>query len=253
MIELKNVCFCYGKSKCLNNVSLELPKGKLVCVVGPNGSGKSTLLKTTVGILPLLSGQILVDNTDISTLSRKDYAKRISYLAQGNGVPDMTVMQLVLHGRFPHLSYPRKYGNKDKAIAKNALEQMGISELCDRPLTSLSGGMRQKTYIAMALTQDTDYVLLDEPTTYLDISGQLELMKTLRSLADNGKGVVTVMHDLPLAFGCSDIIAVLKDGEIFDFDRPKNVCEKGVIKEVFGVELKYCKSGNYYYFDRIFD
>lgn len=246
MIELKSISAGYGGDNVISNISLKLSKGRLISVIGANGSGKSTLLKTAVGIIAPSSGEITLDNNSAADLSRQDIAKRISYLAQGRSVPDMTVEQMVLHGRFPHLKYPRRYGKKDREIAAGALEQMGISDLSDRPLPSLSGGMRQKAYIAMALTQDTDYILLDEPTAYLDISAQLELMKILRSLADNGKCVVTVMHDLPLAFSCSDSIAVLKNGGILMYDTPENVCADGLVKSVFGVELQYCSSGNYY-------
>ena len=248
MIELKNVCAGYGKSNVVNNISLNLSKGKLISIIGANGSGKSTLLKTVIGVLSPTSGEISVDNCRTSDLSRQDIAKKISYLAQGKGVPDMTAEQMVLHGRFPHLKYPRRYSNKDREIAEKALKQMGIYDLADKPLAALSGGMRQKSYIAMALTQDTDYILLDEPTTYLDISGQLELMKILRALADKGKGVVTVMHDLPLAFGCSDSIVVLQNGETVLCDTPDKVCSCGIIKDIFGVELQYCREENYYHY-----
>lgn len=246
MIELCSVAAGYRHETVLRDISLAIPKGKLLTVVGVNGSGKSTLLKTIVGIVPLLSGTVAVDRTDTADLSRQDTAKKISYLAQGKSVPDMTVRQMVLHGRFPHLQYPRRYSAKDREIAKSALCRMGIADLADRPLASLSGGMRQKAYIAMALAQDTDYLLLDEPTTYLDIAGQLELMKTLRKLADDGKGVVTVLHDLPLAFRFSDSIAVLNDGKIAVCDMPESVSRSGIIEEVFGVGLRYDEEENSY-------
>lgn len=248
MIDLKSICAGYAGNNVINNVSLKLSKGRLISVIGANGSGKSTLLKTTVGIIAPSSGEIRVDNIPAADLSRLDIAKRISYLAQGRSVPDMTVEQMVLHGRFPHLKYPRRYSAKDRKIAAEALKKMGISDLSDRPLTSLSGGMLQKAYIAMALAQDTDYILLDEPTAYLDISAQLELIKILRALADSGKCVVTVMHDLPLAFGCSDSIAVLKNGETAVCDTPENVCKSGIIQDIFGVEIQYCGTENYYHY-----
>ena len=248
MIELKNICAGYGGNSVIKNISLNLSKGELISVIGANGSGKSTLLKTTVGIIAPSSGEIRVDNIPAADLSRRDIAKRISYLAQGRRVADMTVEQMVLHGRFPHLKYPRRYSEKDREIAAEALKKMGISDLSERPIPSLSGGTRQKAYIAMALVQDTDYILLDEPTAYLDISAQLELMKILRALADNGKCVVTVMHDLPLAFSCSSRIAVLKNGETAICDAPENVCKSGIIQEIFGVEMHYCRAENYYHY-----
>lgn len=249
MIELKNLSAGYGRERILDSISLTVPKGKLVSIIGANGSGKSTLLKTIVGIISPESGDILIDDKPTTDLSRKDIAKRISYLCQGKSVPDMTVEQMVMHGRFPYLKYPRKYSKIDREIADRAIEEMGISALAERTMSSLSGGMRQKAYIAMALTQDTDYILLDEPTTFLDISGQLELMRILRVLTDNGKGIAAVMHDLPLAFSCSDSIAVLQNGRISACDTPQNICQSGIVKSVFGVELGYCAEGDYYHYN----
>jgi ABC-type cobalamin/Fe3+-siderophores transport system ATPase subunit len=139
---------------------------------------------------------------------------------------------------------------KDNCLADDlaAMAEMGVAELAEQPLFSLSGGMRQKAYIAMALAQDTDYILLDEPATYLDISNQLELMQILRRLADGGKGIVTVTHDLPMAFGFSDAIAVLDKGKIALCDHPDGVCDAEILKALFGVSLKrFSKNGQYGY------
>ena len=246
MIELKKVTAGYPSKTVLSEISLSVPKGTLISVIGKNGSGKSTLLKTVIGIINAKSGEMLVDGE--SELSRQSMAKKVSYLAQGKSVSDMTVEQLVLHGRFPHLSYPRRYSKKDREISSAALRQMGIADIAGTPLSALSGGMRQKAYIAMALAQDTDYILLDEPTTYLDISNQVELMKILRSLADRGKGIVAVMHDLPLAFGFSDRIAVIKDAKIAAFDTPQKICDSGIIQEVFGIDLQYSPAEKSYHY-----
>lgn len=237
MIELKGVSAGYGKQAVLDDVTVSFEKGRLTSVIGVNGSGKSTLLKTMIAILPRSSGEMLIDGVNADSLSRQQTARKIAYLPQGKSVPDMTVEQIVLHGRFPHLRYPRRYGEKDRAIAQSAMEQMGISALKDRSLPALSGGMRQKAYIAMALAQDAEYILLDEPTTYLDIAGQLELMTTLRSLADNQKSIVTVMHDLPMAFTFSDRIVVIHNGAICASGTPRELCNLPIIQEVFGVRL----------------
>ena len=246
MIELKKVTAGYPSKTVLSEISLSVPKGTLISVIGKIGSGKSTLLKTVIGIINAKSGEMLVDGE--SELSRQSMAKKVSYLAQGKSVSDMTVEQLVLHGRFPHLSYPRRYSKKDREISNAALRQMGIADIAGTPLSALSGGMRQKAYIAMALAQDTDYILLDEPTTYLDISNQVELMKILRSLADRGKGIVAVMHDLPLAFGFSDRIAVIKDAKIAAFDTPQKICDSGIVQEVFGIDLQYSPAEKSYHY-----
>ena len=246
MLELKNICACYGKTEILHGTSISFSKGKHISIIGPNGSGKSTLLKTAVGILPVVSGDITADGDNIANLSRRQLAQKVAYLSQGKNVPDMTVRQLVLHGRFPHLNYPRRYTENDRNIVISALNQLGISSLADRPLSSLSGGMRQNAYIAMALSQDADYILLDEPTSYLDISHQLELMKTLKMLAHLGKGIVTVIHDLPLAFSFSDSIAVMKDGAIIAEGAPCEIYSQPIIQDVFGVELDYLEKEKSY-------
>lgn len=251
MIELKNVSAGYDKKNIINNISLDIPKKKLISVIGPNGSGKSTLLKAIVGIIKPSSGEILIEKKPASLMSGQESAKKIAYLAQGKSVPDMTVKQMVLHGRFPHLNYPRRYTAKDCEIAESALKKLGIAALADRPLSSLSGGMRQNAYIAMALAQNTDYILFDEPTTYLDISHQIDLIKILRSLADSGNGIVAVMHDLPLAFTFSDGIVVLKDGKIIACGTPEKICKDGVIKDIFGIELRLLADENYYHYKYI--
>lgn len=248
MIELKNVSAGYGKTNIINSISLGIPKGKLISVIGPNGSGKSTLLKAVTRIITPTSGEILIEKIPTAVMSRQETAKKIAYLAQGKSVSDMTVFQIVLHGRFPHLHYPRRYTAKDCEIAEEALKKLGIASLADRTLSSLSGGMRQNAYIAMALAQDTDYILLDEPTTYLDISHQIGVIKILRSLADCGKGIAAVMHDLPLAFTFSDGIVVIKDGKIVACDTPEQICKDGVIKDIFGIELGFCAAENYYHY-----
>ena len=177
MIELKHISVGYGKQIVLNDLSAAFEKGKLTAVIGVNGCGKSTLLKTILGMVPVSNGEIAIDGRPLAEMSRKDIARSIAYLSQGKGTPDMTVEQLVLHGRFPHLSYPRRYTTQDREIALAAMEQVGITDYARKPLYTLSGGMRQNAYIAMALTQGTDHILLDEPNTFLDISHQLELMK----------------------------------------------------------------------------
>lgn len=238
VIELRKVSAGYGKKQVLQDVSISFEKGKLISLIGPNGSGKSTLLKSIIGVIQPDVGEIIADNVSLATLKAKEIAKRIAFLAQGKSTPDMTVEQMVLHGRFPHLSYPRRYTQKDREIACVAMEQMEISNLAERTMASLSGGMRQNAYIAMALAQGTDYILLDEPTTYLDIAHQLELMRILKNLAEAGKGVVIVMHDLPLAFNFSDEIVVLNEGKVMMQDVPKVVCDSGLVDTVFGIQLQ---------------
>ena len=167
-------------------MSVAFEKGRLTSVIGVNGCGKSTLLKAVLGIQPISGGEISIDGQTLGNMSRNEIARKFAYLPQGKNTPDMTVEQMVLHGRFPHLDYPRRYTKHDREIAVSAMKQAGVAAHAHKPLYTLSGGMRQNAYIAMALAQCTDYILLDEPTTYLDIAHQLELMKTLRKLSDEG-------------------------------------------------------------------
>lgn len=248
MLEFKNITSGYGKSPFLKDISVSFEKGRLTSVIGPNGSGKSTLLKTAVGIVTPDSGELFANGESLTKMKHKETARIIAYLSQGKVTPDMTVEQLVLHGRFPHLGYPRRYSAKDRRAAFDAMEKTGVTDYADRNLSSLSGGMRQNVYIAMALAQATDYILLDEPTTYLDISHQLGLMNTLRGLADSGKGIVTVLHDLPLAFTFSDRIIVMNEGKIVADSAPNTVYNSDIIKSVFGITLDFNeaeKSYNY--------
>lgn len=247
MLELKNISAGYGNHTVLEGVTADFAKGALTSVVGVNGCGKSTLLKSALGILPLSGGEIVIDGENIQSLGRTGIARRVAYLSQGKNTPDMTVSQLVLHGRFPHLSYPRRYGSADRKIASEAMESLGIAHLAHKTLSSLSGGMRQTAYIAMAICQDTDYILLDEPVTYLDIAHQLELMKLLRRLADAGKGIVTVMHDLTLAFNFSDEIAVIDGGRITAKATPTEISELSVIEDIFGVRMEKAEDGRFCY------
>ena len=247
MIKLKSISAGYGKSLVLDGVNASLEKGKLTCIIGENGCGKSTLLKSIIGILQVANGEITVDGDSISALGRGEIAKRIAYLAQSKSAPDMTVGQMVLHGRFPYLSYPRRYREEDRIAAKSAMESVGISHLTDKPLGELSGGMRQNAYIAMALAQDTDYILLDEPTTYLDIAHQLELMKLLRQFADSGKGIVTVMHDLPLALNFSDEIAVIHNGNIVAKAAATEIYNATIVEEIFDIRIERMENGQFYY------
>ena len=245
MLEINDLSAGYGKRIVLNDVSLQLHRGQLLTVAGQNGCGKSTLLKCSAGIVTPFKGEIVCDGEPLGVMSRRSRACRVSYLAQGRAVPDMTVRELVLQGRFPHGAYPRRYDENDRRVSEQAMEMMGIAHVAEEPLAKLSGGMRQRAYIAMVLAQDTDYVLLDEPTASLDVSAALELMMLLRRLAEAGRGVVAVMHDLPLAFSFSDGVALMRDGRIAAFGAPDEVASS--VKSVMGVELLRGDDGAYLY------
>ena len=236
MVEIKNLSAGYPGKAVLSDISLCFPRGAVTVVAGPNGCGKSTLLKAMAGILPA-KGEVLLDGASLLPMPPKLRARKISFLPQSRSVPEITVGRLVLHGRFPYLPYPRQYGKGDYAAAEGAMEALGIAALADRPLASLSGGQRQKAYIAMALAQDTEVVLLDEPTTFLDVAHQLQLMTLAKELASRGRTVVLVLHDLTLALEHADALVVMGEGKTAVHGTPEEVFRSGCLKEAFGVEV----------------
>lgn len=237
MVEIKGLCAGYPGKAVLRDVDLCLPAGQITVLTGPNGCGKSTLLKALCGILPLTGGTVTLDGCSLATLSRKELAQKIAYLSQSRQVPDITAGRLVLHGRFPYLSYPRRYRPEDHAAAEAAMAEMGISDLADTPLERLSGGQRQKVYLAMALAQDTPVVLLDEPTTYLDIRHQQQLMAQAKALRGRGKTVVMVLHDLPHALKTADRLVLMDGGRIAAQGTAEEVFTSGGLDRVFGITL----------------
>ena len=252
MLEMENVCAGYGKKQVLDRVNAQFEKGKITALIGPNGCGKSTLFKAALGMLPLTGGQITADGMPITHASPGSIARKIAYLSQGKAVPDMTVEQLVLHGRFAHLSYPRRYRTVDKEIALSAMKRMHMERWATTPVSSLSGGMRQNVYIAMALAQDTDYILLDEPTTYLDMANCFQLMDILSELAAGGKGVIAILHDLTLAMTYSDRIIAMAEGQTVLSGTPLDLFDTHDIDRIFGIHLQRVSrpEGFYYYYSR---
>ena len=243
MLEIKDLRGGYAGREVLHGVSLEARAGGITAILGPNGCGKSTLLKAVCGVVPAASGQVRLDGADLLELSPKRLAQKVSYLAQSRQVPDMTVERLVLHGRFPYLSYPRRYRAEDYRIAGEAMERMGILDLAEIPLDRLSGGQRQKAYIAMALAQDTEVILLDEPTTYLDVAYQLQFLRLAGDLASAGKHVLMVAHDLSHALETADNVVLLKDGTVAMRGTPEAVYASGALDEVFGVRVARAEEG----------
>ncbi len=251
MVEIKNLKAGYGKTEILSGISLTAEFGEITTVIGANGCGKSTLLKAIVGLIPALSGSIRVEGVLVDNMSSIERAKKISYLPQGKNIPDISAGRMVLHGRFPYLSYPRKYRKVDFAVVENVMEQMGILHLADKPLSALSGGMRQKVYIAAALAQETDVIIMDEPTTYLDIGRQLSLSKTVKGLSEKGKTIIMVLHDILLALKISDKIAVMENGIISVCGTPREIMESGITEKIYGVSIKSIDDGcgTQYYYD----
>jgi iron complex transport system ATP-binding protein len=228
MLEMKDITAGYGETMILRNISLDFPRGTVTAVLGPNGCGKSTLLKAAAGLLPLAAGEISAP---------RPRARHIAYLPQSRRLPEMTARQLVLQGRYPWLGWPRRYGERDLALAEAAMERLGVEEYAHRPLSELSGGTRQRCYLAMTLAQDPEVFLLDEPTSFLDPLHQLRLLDLCRELAAEGRAVAVVLHDLPLALRYADRAAVMKEGRLLAVDSPERLLERGILEQVFGVKI----------------
>lgn len=253
MIRLKNVAAGYQGKQIVKNVSLDFLPGQVTVLLGPNGSGKSTLLKAALGLIEASSGEILYDGVNIKCMKRKEIARKAAFLTQSRNTSSIQAFRMVLHGRFPYLSYPRQYSKRDYEIAYCAMDATGCRELESRNVSELSGGQRQSVYLAMALAQDTETIFMDEPTTYLDINRQMQIMQIARELADKGKAVVLVLHDLALALRGADKIAVLSEGELKGCDTPEGICKSGVLEQVFSIEVHKIETphGMQYYFNMI--
>ena len=236
-MELREVTAGYGGADVVKGISLRFQPGEVTVLAGPNGCGKSTLLRAAARLLPLSGGQVLVDGADTAGWSSRTFARQAALLPQSRPMPEITVEALVLHGRFPYLGYPRRYGPADRAAARSAMERAGVLELAERNVARLSGGQRQKVYLAMALAQDTPVLLLDEPTTFLDIGCQLELARLMRETAAEGKAVVMVLHDLNLALGCAHRVAVMEEGRLRAWGTPAEIYAGGALEQVFGVKV----------------
>lgn len=237
MIELKNLSAGYRGKKVVRGVSLSFPPGQVTVILGPNGSGKSTLLKAALGLIPAGKGEIFYDGVPLEKLSRRAVAQMAALLPQNRPLAEIQAERLVLHGRFPYLSYPRQYSGRDREIAREAMECTGAAEYAGELVSKLSGGQRQSVYLAMLLAQQTQTVFLDEPTAFLDIRHQLELMDWVRELAAQGRAAVLVLHDLPMAMEYGDRIALLDGGTLAFLGTPEQAYDSGKLEEVFGIRF----------------
>lgn len=242
MLEIRNLTAGYPGREVLKNQSLSIPRGQITAIVGPNGSGKTTLLKALAGLIPV-TGEILMGTENLAVMSPGERAKRLAYLPQNRTVPEITAERLVLHGRFPHLSYPRRYRPEDYRIAKEAMEQMGVAPFTRRQLQSLSGGERQRVYLAMVLAQQTPMILMDEPTGFLDIAHKFDVIRMARELKKRGKTVVLVLHELDLALNSADRVVVMERGVIRKTGTGEDVYQSGILPEVFRVQVEKVETG----------
>lgn len=241
ILQTKELAIQLQHKAILRRVNVSLLEGKRTAIIGPNGSGKSTLVKALSGLLPASSGQVFFEGLEISAFGKKRLAQKLAVLPQGSGVPaELTVGELVEYGRFPHRSWWKRDYAADAAAVAWALQQTGMAHMTGRLLSTLSGGERQRAWIAMALAQQPKVLLLDEPTTYLDIAHQLEVMQILADLnKTNGISVVMVLHDLQHAMQYADEVIVVKEGTVFAAGTPPEVLTVELLNAVFGVRAEF--------------
>jgi iron complex transport system ATP-binding protein len=225
-----------GGADVLHNVSLSIPGGGFTVIIGPNACGKSTLFKCLARMLPLRQGRVVLNGSDIHSIRPKEVAKLIGLLPQNPHAPDgITVFDLVARGRYPHQSLLRQWSAADEQAVWQALVSAHVADLVERTVDELSGGQRQRVWIAMALAQETPILLLDEPTTYLDIAHQVEVLDLAHSLYRQGRTVVAVLHDLNLAFRYATNLVVMCDGEILAEGPPGKIVSSELIERAFGL------------------
>ena len=229
----------YGDRSVLENLDVTIPSGVITTIIGPNGCGKSTLLRTLSRLLKPSSGTVVLDGGDIAKLKTKEVAKRLGLLPQAPSAPEgLTVADLVARGRHPHQSWLRQWSSDDDAVVARALAMTGVSDLAGRPVDTLSGGQRQRVWISMTLAQGTDLLLLDEPTTYLDLAHALEVIDLVDDLHEAGRTVVMVLHDLNLAVRYSDHLIVMKSGAVLAQGHPRSVISSELLHEAFGLSAR---------------
>lgn len=248
-ISVKNLTVAYENNTIIEDMSLSIPKGKISIIIGANGCGKSTLLKTIARINKPQTGDIFINNKNIKKVKEKNIAKEVAFLPQGPVCPDgLTVRELVAFGRFPHQKMIGGLNSYDKERIDWAIRETGLSEFADREVANLSGGQRQRAWIAMTLAQETEIIMLDEPTTYLDMSYQLEVLEVLEKLnKEKNITVVIVLHELNNACRFADNIIGLKKGKIICEGKPLEVINKENLKTIYGIDanLTISEDGKY--------
>lgn len=234
-IETKDLTLSYGDTTIINGLDLNIPKGEITVFIGSNGCGKSTLLRSIARLLKPKQGSILLQGEAIAKLSTKEVAKQLAILPQGPVAPEgLTVLQLVKQGRYPYQSWLKQWTKEDEEAVSSALEATAMQNFAERPVDSLSGGQRQRAWIAMTLAQKTDTILLDEPTTYLDMTHQIEILDLLFELNEReNRTIIMVLHDLNLACRYAHNLVALKEQKIYDQGRPEEVLTKSLVQDVF--------------------
>ncbi|WP_244887595.1 ABC transporter ATP-binding protein [Corynebacterium spheniscorum] len=229
----------YGDRTVLKGLNVEIPRRQITTLIGSNGCGKSTFLTTLARVREPHKGRISFAGTNISELSRRDYAARVGLLPQTPSAPGtLKVSELVLRGRYPHQSWYGRFTEEDEHAVSEALRRTALLDLAERPLNALSGGQRQRAWLAMVLAQDTEVMLLDEPTTYLDLAHAVDMLRLVKSLSTvDGRTIVMVLHDLNLAARYSDhLIAMGSGGQILKTGSARKVLTTELLAEGFGLD-----------------
>ncbi|MEU8732513.1 MULTISPECIES: ABC transporter ATP-binding protein [Streptomyces] len=235
----RGVTVGYGARSVIDGLDVAIPPGVITTIIGPNGCGKSTLLRTLSRLLRPTGGTVVLDGEDIAALRTREVAKKLGLLPQAPVAPEgLTVSDLVARGRHPHQSWLRQWSSDDADVVRQALAMTGVSDLADRPVDSLSGGQRQRVWISMTLAQGTDLLLLDEPTTYLDLAHAVDVLDLVDDLHESGRTVVMVLHDLNLATRYSDNLVVMREGAILAQGHPRDVITADLLHEAFGLRAK---------------
>lgn len=237
MLATQHLTLGYDREDIISGLSLELPDGQITALVGANGCGKSTLLRGIARLLRPRAGDILLDGQSIHQIPTRQLAAKLGVLPQAPIAPEgLTVRELVAQGRYPHQRWYQQWSDDDERAAHRALEMTNTASIADRPVDSLSGGQRQRAWIAMALAQETDILLLDEPTTYLDLAHQVEVLDLLVDLNANGRTIIMVLHDLNHACRYADHLLAMKNGAVIAQGDPSRVITTDLVEEVFGLK-----------------
>ena len=240
MLKMEGVSYSYHKNRpVITNLDLEIEAGKITTIAGPNGCGKSTVLKLASRLLKPQAGEIFLDEKNISHINKKAVAREVSMLFQNSQIPDMTAIRAVMAARYPYQSSFTGYTKEEEEMSECAMELTGCKEFRYKNMAELSGGERQRVFLSMIYNQDTPLILLDEPTTYLDIHVTYEIMELIRNLNKNRKKtIVMVLHDLNLALQYSDSLVLMNHGSIFNIHTPDDDGILESIKSLFGIEVR---------------
>ncbi|MFD2171878.1 ABC transporter ATP-binding protein [Tumebacillus lipolyticus] len=239
-LETKNLTLSYGEATIIDSLNLAIPKGKITVFIGSNGCGKSTLLRSMARLMKPAAGAILLDGEQVAKLPTKEVAKRMAILPQGPIAPEgLTVLQLVKQGRYPYQNWLQQWSEEDEKMVRNALEVTGMAPFAEKAVDSLSGGQRQRAWIAMTLAQGTRTILLDEPTTYLDLTHQIEVLDILFELNRLKQStIVMVLHDLNLACRYADHIVALENRTVYAQGKPEEIVTAELVKQVFHMDCQ---------------